>query len=228
MELKVVGAGVGRTGTLSLKTALEQLTGNPCYHMLEVFGQPDHVGMWRDAAEGKPVDWAAMLDSYGATSDFPACLFWPEILEANPGAVVVLSTRRDGQAWWQSASQTIFAIDAEHVPPEMADWFEMWRAVAGARFTSDWTDRDAAIAAYERHNAAVRASAPSDRLVDWQAGDGWEPLCEALGFPVPDAPFPHLNTREEFPTVDAGTSLSDALEEFNQSGLGAVKGTADA
>ena len=53
--------GVGRTGTLSLKTGLEQLTGRPCYHMLEVFSHPEHVTQWREAAEGGKADWAAML-----------------------------------------------------------------------------------------------------------------------------------------------------------------------
>jgi len=214
MGLQVVGAGVGRTGTLSLKTALEQLTGQPCYHMLEVFNHPEDVAQWRQAAEGGKVDWAALLDGYGATADFPACLFWPEILEANPDAVVVLSTRRDAQTWWDSASHTIFAIAGSELPPEMADWFDMWRAVASARFTPDWTDKDAALAAYDRHNAEVRASAPRDRLVDWQPGDGWKPLCDALDLAVPDEEFPHLNTREDFPTVDTDSSLSETVEQF--------------
>jgi len=224
MELSVVGAGVGRTGTLSLKTGLEQLTGKPCYHMLEVFAHPEHVAMWREAAEGGTVDWVALLDAYGSTSDFPACLFWPEILESNPGAMVVLSTRRNAEAWWESASQTIFGMDGTNLPPEMAEWFEMWRAVASARFTGDWTDKDAAIAAYERHNAEVRASVPGDRLVDWQAADGWKPLCDALGVAVPDEAFPHLNTREDFPQVDADTSLAEALEHFNETNTGPAAG----
>jgi hypothetical protein len=215
-DVKVVGAGAGRTGTLSLKTGLEQLLGQPCYHMLEVFNHPEHVAVWREAAEGGKVDWAALLDGYGATSDFPASLFWREILEANPEAVVVLSTRRDAEAWWDSASQTIFAIDGSELPPEMTEWFEMWRAVAGARFTSDWTDRDASIAAYERHNAEVRASVPPERLVDWQAKDGWGPLCAAIGVEVPDNPFPHLNTREEFPHADGDTSFADAVKQLGQ------------
>lgn len=226
MAIKVVGAGAGRTGTLSLKNGLEQLLGEPCYHMIEVFGHPEHVAMWRAAAEGEQVDWAAMLADYGSTSDFPACLFWREILEANPGAVVVLSTRRDSEAWWQSASQTIFAIDGASLPPEMAGWFEMWRAVATARFTADWTDRDAAVAAYERHNAEVRATAPPGKLVEWQASDGWEPLCQALGLPVPAEPFPHLNKREDFPHPDADVSIEDALERLAQEGAG-LPGRAD-
>jgi hypothetical protein len=217
MAVKVVGAGVGRTGTLSLKTALEQLTGEPCYHMLEVFSHPEHVTPWRDSAEGAKVDWGSLLDGYGSTSDFPACVFWPEILEANPGAVVVLSTRRDPDAWWESARQTIFALDGTKLPPEMAEWFDMWCAVASTRFTPHWTDRAAAVAAYERHNAHVRASVPAAQLVDWQPADGWKPLCDALGLEVPDEPFPHLNTREDFPTVDDDGSLAESLERFQAS-----------
>jgi Sulfotransferase domain len=216
VAIQVVGAGVGRTGTLSLKAALEQLLEQPCYHMLEVFGHPDHASSWREAAEDGKVDWTELLGGYGATSDFPACLFWPEILEANPDAVVLLSTRRDSKTWWESASQTIFSIDAAHLPPEMAEWFEMWRAVATARFTADWTDEEASRAAYDRHNAEVRASVPSDRLVDWKPGDGWAPLCNALGVPVPGDQFPHLNTRDDFPRVSEDTTLAEALEHFPQ------------
>ena len=220
--LQVVGAGVGRTGTLSLKAGLEQLLGQPCYHMLEVFGHPDHVTQWREAAEGGAVDWATLLDGYGATSDFPACLFWPEILEANPDAIVVLSTRSDSAGWWQSASQTIFAIDGANLPPEMADWFEMWRVVASARFTSNWMDEESSRAAYERHNAAVRASVPSEQLVDWRADDGWGPLCEAMGLDVPSDSFPHLNTREEFPHVSDDSSLADAIEQLSPGAPGST------
>jgi len=212
VSVRVVGAGVGRTGTLSLKAALEQLLGTPCYHMLEVFGHPEHMGSWAAAASGEAVDWDALLQGYGATSDFPACLFWSEILEANPDAIVVLSTRRDSETWWESASQTIFGIDKAHLPPEMGEWFEMWRDVSTARFTPDWTDKAASIAAYERHNAEVRASAPAGRLVEWQASDGWAPLCAALDLAIPSEPFPHLNKREDFPRPDADVPITEALE----------------
>ena len=211
MELRVVGAGVGRTGTLSLKTALEQLLGAPSYHMLEVFEHPEHVALWGAAATSS-IDWEAIVGGYASTTDFPACLFWQELTEANPDAVVLLSTRRDTKTWWESASQTIFAIDPANLPPEMSEWWQMWEAVSTARFTVDVTDEAAACAAYERHNAAVRATVPPERLVEWQPGDGWEPICAALGVSVPDEPFPRLNAREDFPQVTAGTSISDALE----------------
>jgi hypothetical protein len=215
VALRVVGAGVGRTGTLSLKTGLEKLLGQPCYHMLEIFGRPDHVPLWREAAENGNVDWALLLDGYGATSDFPACLFWREILETNPDAVVVLSTRKDSKTWWDSASQTIFALDEANVPPEMADWFEMWRAVASARFTANWTNEEASRAAYERHNAEVRAQVPPERLVDWKPGDGWGPLCDATGMDIPNEAFPHLNTREDFPQINEDTNVAEALQQFS-------------
>ena len=203
---------MGRTGTLSLKAGLEQLLGTPCYHMIEVFGHPEHMALWKAAADGEAIDWEELLRGYGATSDFPACLFWSEILEANPDAVVVLSTRRDAQVWWESASQTIFGIDESQLPPDMGEWFGMWRDVATARFTSDWSDREAATAAYERHNAEVRASAPAGRLVEWQAADGWGPLCAALALAVPDEPFPHLNKREDFPVPQPDMSITEAIE----------------
>jgi hypothetical protein len=213
MTLRVVGAGVGRTGTLSLKVALEQLLGGPCYHMLEVFGHPEHVSLWHDAASS-PIDWDALVGGYVATTDFPACLFWRELSAENPDAIVVLSTRRDSGAWWESASQTIFAIDPADLPPEMDVWYQMWQAVSSARFTADFTDERSARHAYDRHNAEVRAGVPRDRLVEWSPGDGWEPLCSALSLSVPDTPFPHLNSREEFPTVTAQTSVSDAIEQI--------------
>lgn len=216
MTVRVVGAGAGRTGTLSLKTGLEQLLGTPCYHMLEVFSHPDHVAQWQAAAEGRQVEWDRLLVGYGATSDFPACLFWREILQAHPSAVVVLSTRASAEQWWDSASRTIFAVDGSQLPPEMGPWFEMWRTVAHARFTPNWTDRDSSIAAYERHNAEVRAEAPPGRLVDWQPADGWGRLCDALGMAVPDEPFPHLNKREDFPSSSAEESLAEAIERLNQ------------
>ncbi len=195
MSLRVVGAGVGRTGTHSLKIALEQLLGGPCYHMIEVFGRPDDIPAWTAAARGD-ADWR-FLDDYVAAVDWPACGFWRELSEANPDAIVVLSTRSSAEAWWKSANDTIFQVmGAGRETTE--GWPEMIEAVFEKHFTTNVLDKDAAIAAYERHNADVRATADPARLVEWQPGDGWQPLCDALGVPVPDAPFPHVNTTEEF------------------------------
>lgn len=195
MSLRVIGAGLGRTGTMSLKGALERLLGAPCYHMIEVFPRPAHFGLWTAAARGEPVDWHALFDGFQATVDWPASAFWKEIAQAFPEALILLSTRDSAEAWWKSASETIFGIataDRSNPVAKMVD------AIFEARFTKAIDDRDAAIAAYERHNADVRATAPRDRLVEWTPKDGWGPLCKALGVAVPAEPFPHVNTTDEF------------------------------
>jgi hypothetical protein len=193
VTVRVVGAGVGRTGTLSLKLALERLLGAPCYHMVEVLAHPDHVSQWRAAARGEMPDWQALLRGYSAAVDWPVAAFWPEIAAAFPDALLLLSVR-DADSWWRSASTTIFPASRE-APGE---WRAMLDAIFEARFTKHLKDRDACLAAFERHYAEARARIPRDRLVEWRASDGWAPLCEALGLPVPDEPFPRANTGEEF------------------------------
>lgn len=196
-DIRVVGAGLGRTGTHSLKLALERLLGGRCYHMSEVFQRPEHVPIWHAAARGEPVDFRKLLDGYVAAVDWPPAAFWPELSAAFPDAVIVLSSR-DADAWWNSASRTIFEImrraPRPHEPPG-------WRAMIAEilrRFTPDFLDEAAAKAAFERHNADVRRRAPASRLVDWTAPDGWAPLCAALGVPVPNEPFPVTNTEKAF------------------------------
>jgi len=195
MTIKVIGAGVGRTGTTSLQAALEILLGGRCYHMHEVFQRPADTPVWTDAARGRMPDWPAFLAEYAAAVDWPASAFWPELAAAFPDALIVLSTRRDSDTWWRSASATIFPATIE-APP--GPWTDMVWAMFEHRFTTDISDRDAAVAAYEAHNARVRETAPAERLLEWQAEDGWEPLCAALGVAVPKTPFPHANTTQDF------------------------------
>jgi len=201
MQLRVVGAGVGRTGTKSLKLALEHLLGAPCYHMVDVLARPEHVPLWHAATRGEATDWPGLFAGFRAAVDWPASGFYRELAEAFPDAVVLLSVR-DPEAWWQSAQNTILpAIDSAGD----GEWARMVRALLATRFTPDYLDRDAAIAAFEAHNAAVRASIPNDRLLEWRAGDGWKPICEALGLPVPEQPFPHTNTSQEWAAARAET-----------------------
>lgn len=196
MELEVVGAGVGRTGTHSLKLALEQLLQAPCHHMTEILGDPDQVPPWIDAVEGRPVDWADMLAQYRAIVDWPGGAFWPELSEANPDALVLLSLR-DPESWYRSASNTIF-LAFEHMPPELAPWMGAVRKLLRDRFSDRFDDPTAMMDAYERHNDSVRANVPSSRLLEWNLGDGWEPICERLGTDIPAEPFPVTNTTNEF------------------------------
>jgi hypothetical protein len=180
--------------------ALEHLLDGPCYHMLEVFAHPEHASVWHAAIRGDDVDWDSLFEGYKASVDWPAAAFWREMSEHWPDALVVLSTR-DSDGWWRSANNTIFEVfrGINQKPGRAPDaWTAMVTDMFRVRFCEDFLDRDAAIAAYEAHNAAVRATVPGERLVEWQPGDDWQPLCDALGVDVPEIEFPHVNTTEEF------------------------------
>jgi hypothetical protein len=201
MALRVIGAGLGRTGTNSLKLALEELLGSPCYHMFELLARPSDLSAWERAVRGEPVDWSALLAEYAATVDWPASAFWRELHAANPDALVLLSIRDSPQAWWASMERTIVSVLSQPPPQEDRERVRhraMVLRMLETRFTPDWQDRDAAIAAYERHNDDVRREVAAERLIEWRAGDGWEPICSALGLPVPQAPFPHENKTADF------------------------------
>ncbi len=191
--LKVVGAGLGRTGTMSLQLALEHLLAQPCYHMMEVLRRPQDVPVWHRAVQGQMPDWRSFLGGYGAAVDWPVASFWKEISTAFPSAIVVLSVR-DPEAWWSSASATIF----QSVAKLDNDLRLMIDDLFRSRFTPLLADKAACIAAYERHVADVRRNAPQQRLVEWRPGDGWGPICAALNMPVPAEPFPHENTTRDF------------------------------
>jgi hypothetical protein len=200
VTLRVIGAGLGRTGTNSLKLALEQLLGAPCYHMLEVMQHPRHTPSWEAAVRGEAVDWSTLLNGYVATVDWPAAAFWSELRAANPDALVLLSTRDSARQWWESMQRTIVATLSGEAPsdPPTRRRRAMVVAMMQARFTPGWREADSAMAAYERHNDAVRRGVPPERLIEWQPRDGWQPLCAALGLPPPQEPFPRENTTADF------------------------------
>src|SRR5271154_1373306 len=159
MPLKVVGAGVGRTGTNSLKLALERLLGAPCHHMFEIREHRTQIAGWTDAIESRRVDWDSMLADYSALVDWPGASFWPELSAANPDALVLLSVR-DPQAWYRSASKTIFPVLA-NPPAEFAPWMQTMRKLLRERFSDRLDNPVVMMDAYERHNEAVRQSVPA-------------------------------------------------------------------
>ena len=194
MTLRVVGAGLPRTCTTSLKLALEQLLGGQCYHMSEVLNyHPDHVAVWHRAVKGELPNWDEFLADYIAVLDFPASAFWQELGKVNPNAIVLLSVREDAETWWRSFSQTI--LQAKDGPSDLLD---MVADLMGVYFTERFNDKQSAMVAYERYNEKVRSTIASDRLVEWRPRDGWAKICAALNLPVPDQPFPHVNTTADF------------------------------
>jgi hypothetical protein len=195
-SLRVVGAGVGRTGTTSLKLALERLLGDPCHHMYEMFVDPAEIPRWTAAIDGRPVDWTTMCDGFAAVVDWPGAAFWPELSIAHPDALVILSVR-DPESWYRSASNTIFQI-YDHAPEMWRPWFDAMHRLLGDRFASAFDDPGVMMAAFERHNESVRRSIAPARLLEWTPSDGWGPICDRLGVAVPAEDFPHTNDTNQW------------------------------
>jgi hypothetical protein len=207
MTLKVIGSGFGRTGTLSMKLALEQLGFGPCHHMMEVMGNPAQPAHWKALAAGKAVDWNEVFQGYNSQVDWPGAAVWRETSAHFPAAKVV-HTERPEDEWWNSFSTTIgkfFRVAHEMaLPPHIADIF----ATMSGGFMKDTfggnVDKDTVVAAYRRNNQRVRDSIPGDRLLVFNVGDGWGPLCRFLGVAEPETPFPRSNARDEFWTHFGG------------------------
>jgi hypothetical protein len=196
--LEVIGVGYGRTGTLSLKTALERLGFGPCYHAVEFMRHPEHQAGWEAAFRGNP-QWAEVFAGYRSTVDFPSTAFWRALVDVCPEAKVIL-TVRDPEQWYASMRDTFLATSGpDGQPPipsagggvfeEGEDWFWM---------TADLQDEQTAIADFKRHIEDVRSYVPGHRLLVYEVRQGWKPLCDFLEVHVPDEPFPRLNDTEAF------------------------------
>jgi Sulfotransferase domain len=208
--MRIVGAGFGRTGTTSLKAALEELGFGPSYTLSEVFAHPEHVGFWE--AAGEEVDWEEFLAGYGVAVDWPACSFYEELMEAFPEAPVIL-TVRDPTPWYESMRSTVyelrklttgplpvrvaFALAGLFVPGVTGTVRLADRLVWEDTFDGRFEDRAYAMEVFERHNEAVRQRVPPERLLVLDVREGWAPLCDFLGVKVPDEPFPRLNDARE-------------------------------
>ncbi len=206
MSLKIIGAGFGRTGTLSLKLALEELGLGPCYHMTETIAHPEHDAMWLALARGATSDWRTVLNGYASTVDWPSTYFWNELAAANPQAKIIL-TVRDPEDWYASAAATIFArmleFESLRADPDAVDatrrgHMEMVNAIVVEKTFGGSLDKHHAIAVFKEHNDDVRRSVQPDRLLVYQTGEGWEPLCAFLGVTLPATPYPKANTTEDF------------------------------
>ena len=211
-ELEVVGAGLPRTGTLSLRAALELLLEGPCYHgAIPLVEEPGHQASWRAAFDQEslaPVLAARLLNGYKAGMDHPFMIWYREVLALRPGARVVL-TVREPRRWYASISR-LFHIFTTLTTCRPYTWFLQLAGLGdGLRYIranhqdqAGLTGRlnravaageEAAVAFYQQHTAEVtRAVAPSQLLV-FDVSEGWEPLCRFLGRPVPLVPFPRVN-----------------------------------
>jgi len=197
MTLKVIGTGLGRTGTQSLKFALEQLGFGPCYHMMEVFPRPGHVGAWAKAARGEHIDWDKLYEGFAATVDWPSTHFWRDLMRKYPDAKIIHS-EREPELWWKSFSQTIQEGIAGEAPPPMREWQDMVKLIITDQTFRGDMSKENVLKVYNAHNAEVKRTVPAAKRLDFDPKQGWAPLCKFLGVPVPAADFPNTNTTAEF------------------------------
>jgi len=208
--MKVIGVGLGRTGTLSLKAALAQLGLGPCFHMRNMIDHLDRLPLWQAAADGRPVDWNAVFAGYQSSVDWPGAAFWRELSSFYPDAKIIL-TVRDPERWYDSVRQTIFQLFGGGPDSPLAE--EALRRIPGIAkvhavnrkliwdgpvFQGRFEDRTFAVRAFEEYNAMVRREVAPERLLVFEIDAGWQPLCRFLQVAVPEGEFPHLNDRQEF------------------------------
>ncbi len=199
MAIQVFGAGVGRTGTFSLKLAINQIGLGPCHHMEAVLhNMPVQVPLWSAALDGSP-DWSAIYNGFDSAVDWPTAGFFRELLEAYPSAKFVL-TERNPENWANSFGATIYKLLAskDQSPPEMKAWLDMCDGVIAKTGFPPGLNHDSLMNAFIAHNEAVRATIPASQLLIYEVKQGWGPLCEFLDVPAPDEPFPRTNDRAEF------------------------------
>jgi hypothetical protein len=236
--MKLIGAGLPRTGTLSQKVALEVLGYGPCYHMVNVLGDLSEAPKWRRAVEGDP-DWQDIFGEFQATVDWPGSYFYRELMDTYPDAKLVLSVR-DGESWARSMRDTIWGLfygdilirDLSNarakVDPEWDAYLDMMREMwhrSGLMPGGVETTPEAMGEAMDRFHKEVQETVPSERLLVWSASEGWGPLCEFLDVDVPDMPFPHLNDSREFNerVIDGSLQVLSEWRKAEQESVPATK-----
>lgn len=212
MALEIIGAGFGRTGTESMKRALELLGYDPCYHMYEVLPHWNRVDLWRRIAQGARADWDEVFDGYRATVDWPACMFWRELAAHYPNARILL-TVRSAESWYASMKKTIIKVMEEEGE---GDTSVSQVLIRNRCFEGNIHDGTHMMDTFERHNAEVEAAFGSDRLLVYELGSEWQPLCEFLQLPVPQQAFPSGNRAEEFHSRVSTSVRQRAATEKNK------------
>lgn len=216
MSLRVIGAGFGRTGTASLKEALEILGMGPCHHFFEIRRAPWKARQWLDVVRGSPPHWDTILAGYGSTVDWPSCAFFEELSDAFPDAPVILTTR-DPSDWYESTHRTLHAL--RRALPGWVRWMPVAKEVQAlldeliweGTFEGRFDDRAHALAVFQAHAETVVRRVPAERLLVYRVEEGWEPLCAFLGVDVPDVPFPWVNQRAEIERAVKAIRVANAL-----------------
>jgi len=215
MAIEIIGAGFGRTGTHSLKLALQRLVFSKCYHMEDLVRNPENLHYWEDAREGKHVDWDELFKGYRAAVDFPANMFYKDFMKLYPDAKVIL-TMRDPENWYKSFGDTIIRQSNPSLKQIVSMSFKLpfnkklWKQLRVFKYANEYLDdmfegrfyedKEKAINFFNNWNDRIKNTVPAEKLLIYEVKNGWKPLCDFLGCSVPDEPFPRSNTTAEFNT----------------------------
>jgi hypothetical protein len=211
MTLSVIGAGMPRTGTSSLKMALDMLGFGPCYHMTEVITHPERADDWSAAADGKPVDWDKVFQGYSSTVDAPGNGFYLALAAKYPQAKVILSVR-DPESWFTSTQESILQPPIMQMHTKLGT-LDMCNKI-GWGDRPELRDKNYMLSRFQKHNEEVKKTIPAARLLVFEAKQGWEPLCKFLGVAVPSQPYPKVNSRSEM--GDAAASMMEAFSKMTK------------
>ena len=203
---------MGRTGTHSLKEALEQLGFGKCYHMIELLQNPNGLSCFQDAENGKEPDWNSLFTGYLSAIDYPVARYYKQLMKVYPDAKVI-HTVRDPESWYQSCTETIFWAskpDAGRILKMMVRMpfsktlrkrlpvLKYNGMLVDKEFGKDLKNKAEVIRRYNERNEEVLSTVPKEKLLVFKAQDGWEPLCKFLNVPVPATQYPKSNTKSEF------------------------------
>ncbi len=210
--MKVIGAGYGRTGTKSLQIALEVLGFGKCYHMEELMRNPEGIKHWEDAYNNNPVDWDTLFSNYNSIVDFPGSMYYKELHTHYPDAKVILSIR-DPERWYNSVKSTIYSFDPGPAikinmlikmlfSSTARNLFKVInfqkKAIWKKYFEGRFEDKEYAINKFNKHIEEVMSIIPNNKLLIFEAKDGWKPLCNFLEVGIPSEPYPFNNKKEDF------------------------------
>jgi len=216
MSIKIIGAGFPRTGTMSLKRAIEELGFGPCYHMIDFVRDNSTIDFWQAKFRNENKDWKPLLSQHQSIVDFPGSLFYKELMAYYPDAKVVLSVR-NSESWYESVKSTVISTGKKSGTAEISEaevqrnknFMRMRQLIWEEVFEGRQDDKAYMIDCYEQHNAEVRASVPSERLLEYSVREGWEPLASFLEVETPTRSFPHANLRADFHGM-----LADEKQDF--------------
>ncbi|KAJ7090764.1 P-loop containing nucleoside triphosphate hydrolase protein [Mycena belliarum] len=212
VPMRVLVLGFCRTGTASMRVALETLGFRDTHHMASVFQNPAEIAIWNTALDAKflgrgtpygRAEWDRLLGHCQAVTDLPGILFADELLAAYPDAKVVL-TMRDPARWYVSYRASLHAFYHSRrlalaclLDARFGATLRFGQRCAGLALGSPDAPEAAATARFVAHYEHVRAVVPQERLLEYEVGEGWARLCAFLGVEEPGEPFPRTNDTRE-------------------------------